>query len=815
MLTTNKIICTVFLSTLIFGCSSENKRPAEPSGPITTAKEITSNGIEEEPGNTNEENKLTVVVSDSKDGLRSYYEIPWIKEFYEEDMQMAYQEAGNYEVPRDLSTLSYGDLRLLRNEVFAKNGYLFSDGFLRGYFNKRKWYMPIFDVDTFKVVMNQAEQDLVNRILKEESVRKENLFVERKGDLKLFNADLVVNEKQFKVVPEKVKIDLQENNFSIIDANRQMPFYVYDKNAYQYIPHYITTDLYLFILHKYFSRFLEKLDENYMSRSLEELLGGITQEIAQNAEYNTIEAADWLDMYCKTASFALTRTTGQVNHPFNEIYAKEITQITDESGLPVFIENEQVTYAELKPRGHYTKSDRLKNYFKAFKWISLNGIDLDNDQELKGMVLLAYIIKSNSDLHRKYVQYTSTITKLAGQEDNVSIKDVIDAIDSNSEIEEILSETSLSNLRASLASLNKERVKKVFGPGFYIPEREKTRLYFLSSTYSISGEIFSRLIHINDVKSKRKFPRGLDIPAVFRDKTAESIIIREYKDNEKWPGYAERLEELQTQFDDFKGWESNYGVKGLKTALAAIAEQDNYPDFLKTDAYNRKELSTMLSSWTHIKHDLILYQEKPYAAEAGQGGGPEPPKHYSYVEPNLEFWNESLSLVEWLQRLSKLDGTFDNELQRITDIGQELRNAASKQLAGESLTEDEMRNLSWIGGRIEYTLLGLLETDHLPEREKSMALIADVYAYQTENLSVAVGHADDIYVIVPINGEYHIARGATFSYYEFVEDRIYSDEEWRKKNETRSVPARPGWVAPLINKIAPLEGEMEYRYAGY
>jgi hypothetical protein len=815
MKTIKEVAGSLLLLILIIGCSSESKNPEKSSEPNIAAKEPISTPGQEPETEPKKEEKLQIVVRGDKEELRGYYNIPWIKEFYEFEMKMAYQEPGSYEIPEDLSALSYGDLRLLRNEVFARNGYLFTDGFLRGYFNRYKWYMPIFDVDTFRVVMSQAEQDLVNRLLSEEAKRKGKAYVEREGGLKLFNADLVVNEKQFKVVYEKVKSDLQKNNFSIIDANRQMPYYVYDKNAYQYIPHYITTDLYLFILHKYFSRFLEKLDENYMSRALGELLAGITGEIGQNPQYNNLEAANWVDMFCRTATFALTGQIGQVNHPYGEMYGNEVEMIDAEDGSPVFIENEQVRYAELKPRGHYTKTDKLKNYFKAFKWISLNGIDLAKDQELQGMVLMAYAIKSNPALYTKYQDYKYTITKLAGQEDNISISDIINTIDNSLSIEEILTESSLTEIRESLASLSKERVKQVFGPEFYIPEMEKTRVYFLSTTYSVSGEIFSRLIHIDDIQSKRKFPRGFDIPAVFRNKTAENIIIQEYKDNEKWPDYSVLLKELQLQFDVFEGWESDYGVKCLKTALAATGEQDNYPDFLKTDAYNRKELSTMLSSWTHLKHDLILYQEKPYAAEAGQGGGPEPPKHYSYVEPNLELWNESLSLVEWLKKLSHYDPTFASQLQSITDIGHDLRNAAQKQLDGQELTEDEMRDLSWIGGRIEYTLYGLLETDHLPEREKSMALIADVYAYQTENLSVAVGHADDIYVVVPINGEYHIARGATFSYFEFVENKIYNDEEWRKKNEDQTVPARPEWIAPLINKLAPLEGRMEYRYAGY
>ncbi|MEP4091046.1 DUF3160 domain-containing protein [Reichenbachiella sp.] len=810
-----KYLVITLISILTLACSPEKKESKStdsiPKEPVAKQEPETS----PEPEKVEEAPKLTVVVSNSKEELKRYYDLPHINEFYEYQMEMQYSEPDELQVPEDLSQLSYGDLRLLRNEVFARNGYLFSDGFLRGYFNRFKWYMPIFDVDTFRVVMSREEQDLVNAILTEEAKRKEETLVGA-NETDLYHADLVTNARQFKFVHRDILTDLAENNFSIVNAKRQMPFYVYDQNAYQYIPHYITIDLYLYILHKYFSCFLEKLDQNYMSKKLINLLTEVLKEVdVMKQSGGNQESLGWVEMYCKTALYAAYGTPMEVSLEYANIYQAEINSISAESGAPSFISNSTVNYSELKPRGHYTKTDELKKYFRTFKWISLNGIDLSDDKQLEGMISLAYIIKSRPQVYKIYKNYVSTMEKLAGEEDNVSIRDVIQAIEKIEDYNQAIASASLSSVRSQLSSLNKERIAKVFGKDFYMPESEIKRVYFLSSTYSISGEIFSKLIHVNGNKSKRPFPRGLDVPAVFGNETAEKIVVDEYKDAELWADYQPRLRQLQNQFDVFEGWEGNYGANALNTALAATTEKATYPTFMKTDAYNRKELSTMLSSWTHVKHDLILYQEKPYAAEAGQGGGPEPPKHYSYVEPNLAFWHQAIKFTKWLKSFSGLDGTHSDELQRILDVGLDLQTAAKLQIEGKDLPEELNVKLSRIGARIEYILLGLLETDHLPEREKSMALIADVYSYNGTNLNVAVGHADDIYVVVPIKGEYHMARGSVFSYYEFTDPTIYNDEEWKKMVGEENIKKRPKWMVPLINNIPSPKGQMEFRYPGH
>ncbi|MEN7549558.1 DUF3160 domain-containing protein [Rapidithrix thailandica] len=809
------LFCALLCVLLTASCSDDGKNQASEKEESVSEKESlenqqTSTFSSRVNEKEDEKGTLKIVYGEDKEKLKTYYELPHIKEFYDWN-NLEYTPSNDFSYPSDLTSLSYEELRLLRNEIFARNGYLFSDGFLRGYFNRFDWYMPIFDVEDFEISLNQKERDLVNKILAEEKKRKERKTVSQ-GDLQLYNADLIANKQQFEVIPKGVEEDFHKQNFSLVATNRAMPFYAYDENAYQYIPHYITTDLYLFILHKYFSRSLEKLDENYMYGQLKTLLENASQKINTLSGPASEHQAtlEWAQMYTSLALYALGDAKVTAPEAYTAIFQEEKKKIDALKGNPSFIENSFVSYQELKPRGHYTKSDNLKKYFKGFKWLSLNGIDLDNKEQLKGLLVFAHTIKNDEKLFKQYQQYVSVIERLAGQEDNLSLSDIMRLLKDQS-LEEILNEDFVASVKDELNRLNKEKIKTVFGKTVKAEVKNARYVYFLSSTYSISGEIFSKLVHVDQLKSKRPFPKGLDVPAVFGNQTAQNILVNEYKDHEAWPEYLPKLNQLQDHFKNFENWDHNYGFKGVQTALAASAEHGNYPDFMKTDAYNRKELSTTLASWTHIKHDLILYQEKPHAAEAGQGGGPEPPEHYSYVEPNLEFWDTALELVEWLETLAKYETSFESELSQIKELGENLRTVAYKQIEGKTITKEEYDELHYVGGTVEYILLSLLETDHLPDRERSMALIADVYAYNGTNLNVAVGHADDIYTIVPIKGEYYIARGSVFSYYEFT-GRIYNDEEWKQRIADQDVPERPKWIGSILKEGKPLKGTMQYRY---
>lgn len=67
--------------------------------------------------------------------------------------------------PADLSGLTAGALRLARNEIYARKGFIFQDAALRAYFSRFGWYNP----STNSVTLNSVEESNVTLIRSAES----------------------------------------------------------------------------------------------------------------------------------------------------------------------------------------------------------------------------------------------------------------------------------------------------------------------------------------------------------------------------------------------------------------------------------------------------------------------------------------------------------------------------------------------------------------------------------------------------------------------------------------------------------------------
>ena len=62
----------------------------------------------------------------------------------------------------ELALKSKGELRLLRNEVYARKGYVFKSDDLQDYFFKQAWYQPEMSNDLIE--LSTAEKDYVDVI---------------------------------------------------------------------------------------------------------------------------------------------------------------------------------------------------------------------------------------------------------------------------------------------------------------------------------------------------------------------------------------------------------------------------------------------------------------------------------------------------------------------------------------------------------------------------------------------------------------------------------------------------------------------------
>jgi hypothetical protein len=262
---------------------------------------------------------------------------------------------------------------------------------------------------------------------------------------------------------------------------------------------------------------------------------------------------------------------------------------------------------------------------------------------------------------------------------------------------------------------------------------------------------------------------------------------------------------------------------------------EGYPQFMLSDAWLDKQLSTSLGSWAELKHDTILYAKQAYAELGGGGINPPSPKEaVGYVEPVPAFYARLSALATMTLEgmgdrglLTEKDADSLNRLIRLADAFQVM---AEKELRGEPLTEDEAYLIRYYGGELEHLVMASGDTpDEDPfaqpymDEEPQAAIIADVATapdYVRDGvpdptvLEVGVGRVDELYAVVPLVAEdgaitLQVAKGGVFSYYEFpwpAADRL-TDEKWREMLDAGDGVERPSWITTFFS------AETEFAFA--
>jgi hypothetical protein len=766
---------------------------------------------------SDETSALPYEVSEDKPSLANYYQLEHIKEWYP---QRILPPVFDYAV--DISKKSAVELWLVRNEIFARNGHLFEDAVLRGYFNQFKWYQPIFEVPEFKAQLNKQELEFVNKVIARENELKNERYV-KAGNYSMINMNHVYNQMQFKEVPPELISLLSKNNFAIVPAQHEQLFHVYDNNHYQYVPNFITTDIYLQVLHKHFSSILQKIEEDKFTPLLTELLKHALDESLQfekkTNDAQLKRAAEWSSTYLAIAYNLISGNPQLVSDNLQQFYADETERILSATGMgSEFLNSSVLQYSQFKPRGNYTKTPELENYFRCVKWLNTAPIYIKDDERFLSALLLASYIKNSTKQLESFQTFNDAMKFIVGDEDNVSLAHLINLIrPEEAKDPALLNDPSkLKTLREKLTALDVDKIKPQGGDKTTTEELSQPSILFTAGRYTFDAEILSKLIHVLQPKPRRPFPKGLDVFATFGSKEAENILINEFKEDKQWDGYTSSLSKLKSQFGAYNDWDRNIYTKTFEAINSLHTVNNDYPLFMKTPSWERKNLSTSLAAWTELKHDMLLYAEQPYAAQAGEGGGPPPPQHLSYVEPNVAFWKKALELIDLQGKTLAKMNLLGEDVHRINEdlkeIGNLLLTVSEKELANEKIITKEFDDLSWIGGRIEHLTFRIFNSDHLPEKERLVSLVADVYQYNGAYLEEAVGLVDEIYVVTEINGKPYLTKGAVFSYYEFNSGQPFSDQEWQQQLLSGKAPKRPTWLNDIMVETRSLESKPEYSF---
>jgi len=651
---------------------------------------------------------------------------------------------------------------------------------------------------------------------------------------------------------------LQQNGFAILEYSLGDPNDIvapYEMLREREVPIFVTSDTLLHLYHIQFDETLKEIEEREFYGDIRDLTEALLNRAMVQYEQYTAdlkEAARRNVAYLAVAN-KLIDPNAQVPSLVADLVSGELAKINAHGGFAdsdIFIYKED--YSQYIPRGHYTRSETLKCYFRALMWYGriaflLKGAEnwgpsgdalvstYDARIQTLQAVLLANSIqrvtvgeRTGQQLWDRIYAVTSFYVGLA---DDLTPYEYLAAVNKifGSSFEPTLleDEENFFDLKVELALLRSPKINGGTGNVIVVPPitpdslntvLDKTKgMRFMGQRFIPDSYMFQKLVfpcvggYVGDgdpvpftlgqtgAGLGRCYPRGLDVMAVLGSGRARAILIEEGDAN--YVDYWSRFSELKSEFEafDISDWNRNLYWSWLYALQSLVKEfSQGYPDFMRTQAWEKKELNAALASWTELRHDTILYAKQSYTPPGSVPPLTPPP---CYVEPVPEFYGRLLTLTQMTRRgLSELDVLSQTAAQRLVNLESilsRLIELSNKQLNNEMLSEDDCNYIRDFSERLERAIIGV------DDKAIVTTLVADVHTHGLEGrvLEEGVGYVDLIIVACPHpDGGAFLVAGPVLSYYEFkhpMSDRL-TDEAWRQMLASQQRPARPKWYSELM-----------------
>lgn len=668
------------------------------------------------------------------------------------------------------------------------------------------------------------------------------------------DADLgnVINAGNF-TLSDDAKALLAKNAFAVVPAQGQEFYPLYESNRYGQVPSFVTTDSMLHSYHLMFDDMLKKLEETKLTAELKSLNAAMLADSI--TQYESLKGTEWENAAKRNVGFfAVGSKTLDASVQIPEVVKSEVTQelalIEAHAGVeksPVMnigaptadtagnLSPEYVNedYSQYVPRGHYTKSDGLKAYFKAMMWYGRLSFRLKNADEVKSSLLISSALAGKGSNQASWDKIYEPINFFVGKSDDITYyqyRDVMKGVYGD-DISIAALTADAGKLQSFITKAKELDVPQVNSMPIFQADVSADRnaeiqaFRFLGQRFTIDASIFQRLMYreVGDKKTSCKdfdpkktdclsgarcLPSSLDVTAAMGSTEAYNILKAQGETD--YACYDENLSKMKTHIAglDKSIWTQNL-YWGWLYSLKPLTEVkgEGYPSFMTNTAWQRKGLNTYLGSWTELKRDTILYTKQAYAE---MGGGGDPVDDRGYVEPEPYVYARLASLIKMTKTGLDGRGFLDDEdkanFDNLEELAVQLKTISEKELNGTALTDKEYEFIKAYGGNIEHIWYNVFKsadgTAALDENSNS-PVVADVATDPNGSaLEEATGYVSEIYAVVPIDGKLRIAKGAVYSHYEFVQpisDRL-TDEAWKAKLKNGTAPAMPTWTQAFISK---------------
>lgn len=624
-----------------------------------------------------------------------------------------------------------------------------------------------------------------------------------------------------------------KNHFTVTRSVYKQLYDVYNSCTWDGTPIFITTDAVLHIYHVLFDRLLAEIEVRSFFSDLDQLNQALIiqaqTDLAKTSGTLSREAVRRNLAFLCVAQKLLKGNAFSAPPNVSALVDSELVLVGNHSGFefsPIFGNFSKLDYSQFVPRGHYTRNDSLKAYFKAMIWYGWTIFTMEpqlfgnlarrHTLQALHLTRMVYTAKSGSetvsDLWEKLYQPTVFFVGRTDDPDFTDYKALAEQIFGHGFLSfttDALADTAL--LDAFMVQAQKLPPPQI--PNWIYGEPTPYKGFrFMGQRIIPDSYLFAHLV--DPYVPGRNFPRGLDVFSIIGSELAGTLSDSLYHEA-ACANYSKQIKAFQSEFatkpaDD---WAQNLYWNWLYCLMPLVYQKGaGYPPFMQTRAWADKELFTALASWAELRHDAILYAKQSMTP---MGIAPGPPK--SYVEPNPHLYARLASLAKYTREGLHAFRLPIERFQKKLDLFEKfllfLRDVSIKELENVPLSDQEYKNI-FCFGRVMQELVSETQNPQNPSKYDTddMAVVADVHTDANSNrcLEEGVGYPLEIFVIVNEGGILRLTRGAVFSYYEFtqpISNRL-TDEKWRILLTGNTPPEMPEWTGSFMNSsVKPVQYE--------
>ncbi len=631
---------------------------------------------------------------------------------------------------------------------------------------------------------------------------------------------------------------LSQNGFVVLPPRpgQYQEFYqIYEYGRYDSQPVFITTDSVYHVYHLLFDKMLRDLERDSFIATLNSLTSSMLN--ASYGQYSTLKGTPLEEPARRNVAFFAVaaqllglpdavpaEVADLVNAEvalINGAGGPQVSPIWDRDDLPPdekLIED----YSQYIPRGHYTRSEELKKYFRAMMWYGRLTYRLRDEFETRRALLMTQVLRTatapdGTPATTLWQNIYEPTVFIVGKADDLSFFEYGALMDSvfgeNPDPASFADEAKFAAFMEAAKTLPPPQVNSMWVWIWEDTEQATKGFRFMGQRFTLDAYVFGQVIwrKVGTETNPRGLPKGLDFLAAMGSDEAYSILKDMGED--QYANYETQMAKVRTEVSALgtDSWTQNLYWNWLYSFQPLLTPKDGrYPAFMQTQAWTRKELQTVLGSWTELKHDTILYA-KQVIAEMG-GGGPDQEPPHSFVEPNPEAYARLLALAsmtrDGLAQRGLLSNLTGNNLENLISELQFLQRISEAELNGREISSDDYWHMYYWGGVLEQFTLAAADPEPGVDwpilEDQKAALIADVATGLASDgtlaaLEEAIGQPTTIYVVLP-GQPIRLATGAVYSYYEFpvaVTNRM-TDEQWQGMVEAGANPPMPDWTNLFI-----------------